>query len=167
VPVPERATVSVGSEALEPIVRLPFVFAADCGVNSTLKVTLAPGLNVRGRFSPLMLNAACVDVACDTVTLVPPVLVRASVITRLLPIWALPKARALGFAINWPGITAVPDNGKFMVESEALEVKTKLPLAPPADRGAKSTEKETLWPVASVRGTAMPLRVKPPPVIVA
>lgn len=132
-PVPESATVTVGSEALELTVILPLVLAADCGVNRMLNVTLALGVSVRGRFSPLMLNAPTVDAACEMVTLVPPVLVSESVSVALLPTWTLPKARPLGFAVNWPAVTAVPDSGKFMLEFAAFETNATLPLTLPAD----------------------------------
>lgn len=59
--MPESVTLTLGSEAVELTVILPLAFAADCGVNRTLNVTLAPGASVRGRFSPPMLNAATVD----------------------------------------------------------------------------------------------------------
>ena len=93
-------TVKVELEALETTVMPPLALAADCGTNIALKVTLAPGLSVRGTFSPLMLNPVPVAVACEMVTLDPPVFVSESVKVRLLPTWALPKARLAGLEVS-------------------------------------------------------------------
>jgi len=103
VPVPESETFKVELEALETTEMPPLALAADCGANTALKVTLEPGLSVRGRFNPLMLNPVPVAVACEIVTLDPPVFVIESVKVRLLPTWALPKARLAGLAASWPG----------------------------------------------------------------
>ena len=99
-PVPESETVKVELEALETTVMPPLALAADCGVNTALKGTLAPGLSTSGTLSPLMLNPAPVAVACEIVTLDPPVLVSESVKVKLRPTWALPKARLAGLAVS-------------------------------------------------------------------
>ena len=99
-PVPESETVKVELEALETTVMPPFTLTADCGVNTALKGTLAPGLSTIGTLHPLMLNPAPVAVACEIVTLDPPVLVSESVKVRLLPTWALPKARLAGLEVS-------------------------------------------------------------------
>jgi hypothetical protein len=93
-------TVNVELEALDATVMPPLTLTADCGVNSALKVTLAPGLSTSGAFSPLMLNPVPVAVACEMVTLDPPVFVSESVKVRLLPTWALPKARLAGLEVS-------------------------------------------------------------------
>ena len=106
-PVPVSETVKVELEALETTVIPPLALTADCGANTALKVTLAPGLSVRGTVSPVMLNPVPVAVACEMVTLDPPVLVSESVKVRLLPTWALPKARLAGLEVSWPGAAGV------------------------------------------------------------
>jgi len=98
--VPESETFKVELEALDTTVMPPLALAADCGANTALKVTLAPGLSTNGTLNPLMLNPAPVAVACEMVTLVPPVFVSESVKVRLLPTWALPKARFAGLAVS-------------------------------------------------------------------
>jgi len=98
--VPVSETVKVELEALETTVMPPLALPADCGANSALKVTLAPGLSVRGTVGPLMLNPVPVAVACEMVTAEPPVLVSESVKVRLLPTWALPKARLAGLEVS-------------------------------------------------------------------
>src|ERR1039458_2715820 len=102
VPVPVSETVKVGLEALDATVMPPLTLTADCGANTALKVTLAPGVSVRGTVSPLMLNPAPVAVACEIVTLVPPAFVSEFAKVRLLPTWALPKARLAGLEVMWP-----------------------------------------------------------------
>ncbi len=56
--------------------RLPEALPATVGVKVALKLVLWPAVRVRGSESPLMLNPAPVPVACETVTLPVPVLVR-------------------------------------------------------------------------------------------
>jgi len=102
VPVPESETLKVELEAFDTTVMPPLTLAADCGANTVLKVTLAPGLSASGTVSPLMLNPVPVAVACEIVTLDPPVFVIESVKVTLLPIWALPKARLAGLAVSVP-----------------------------------------------------------------
>jgi len=80
-----------------------------------------------------MLKPAPVTVASEIVSLVPPVFVSESITVTLPPTWTPPKARLAGFAVNWPGVTALPDKGKFMVGLEASEVNATLPLTVPAD----------------------------------
>ncbi len=100
VPVPVSGTVNVELEALETAVIPPLALPADCGANTVVKFTLAPGLSTNGTFSPLMLNPVPVAVACEMVTLDPPVLVSEFAKVTLLPTWALPKARLAGLAVS-------------------------------------------------------------------
>jgi len=100
VPVPESGTVKAELEALDTTVMPPFTLAADCGVNTALKFTLAPGLSTTGTLTPLMLNPAPVAVACEMVTLDPPVLVSEFAKVTLLPTLALPKARLAGLEVS-------------------------------------------------------------------
>ena len=92
--------VSVGFEALEVTVMVPLALPADSGANTTLKVTLAPGSSVSGGFSPLKLNPGPVTVACEIVTLAPPVFVSESIRVRLPPTWTLAKFRLVGLAAS-------------------------------------------------------------------
>jgi hypothetical protein len=97
--VPESGTVRVELEALEATVMPPLALPADCGAYTALKFTLAPGLSTTGTLSPLMLNPAPVAVACEIVTLDPPVLVIEFAKVTLLPTLALPKARLAGLEV--------------------------------------------------------------------
>ena len=78
----------------------PVALTADCGANTALKVTLAPGLRTSGKLSPLILNPVPVTVACEIVTLVRPVFVSESVKVMLAPACTLPKARLAGLAVS-------------------------------------------------------------------
>jgi hypothetical protein len=55
-PVPDKAMVKVGSEALEVRVTEPLALAAEEGANFTLKLVLCPAVNVTGVEMPLRLN---------------------------------------------------------------------------------------------------------------
>jgi len=52
VPVPESETLKVEFDPLDATVMSPVALAADCGVNTALKVTLAPGLRTSGKTRP-------------------------------------------------------------------------------------------------------------------
>jgi hypothetical protein len=98
--VPESETSRLGFEALETTVMPPVALTADSGVNSALKVTLAPGVRTSGKLSPLILNPVPVTVACEIVTLDPPVFVNESSKVMLPPTCTLPKARLAGLAVS-------------------------------------------------------------------
>ena len=78
VAVPESETVKLGLDALLLIVRVPVGVPAVVGANTTLNDLLAPAARVRGKVNPLTLNPAPVAVACEIVTLEPPLLVTVS-----------------------------------------------------------------------------------------
>ena len=61
------------------MVRLPVGVPDVVGANTTLNDLLAPAASVRGNVRPLKLNPAPVAVACEIVTLEPPLLVTVSV----------------------------------------------------------------------------------------
>jgi hypothetical protein len=98
--VPDRETFKVGFEALELTLMPPVALAADCGANSALKVTLAPGLRSSGKLSLVILKPVPVTVACEIVTLVPPVFVNESIRVSVPPTFTLPKARTAGLAVS-------------------------------------------------------------------
>ncbi len=75
-PVPDSATVAGELVAVLTTETLPEALPATVGVKVALKLVLWPAVSVRGSESPLMLNPDPVIVACETVTLPVPVLVR-------------------------------------------------------------------------------------------
>ena len=78
VAVPANPIVSFGLSASELTETLPAALPPDNGVNVTLKVTLWPAASVSGKFRPLILNPVPAAVACEIVTLEPPVFVTTS-----------------------------------------------------------------------------------------
>ena len=83
----------------------------------------------------------------------------------LLPTFTLPKLRLVGLAANAPGVTPVPDTGTVNVENVAVQVMVRLPLKAPEADGINETAKVALCPPLSVKGTAIPLTLRPVPVI--
>jgi hypothetical protein len=130
--------------ASETIARLPLAAPAAVGENFTVKVTLWLGVSVVGKVSPVIEKPVPVTLACEMVTLDPPVLVRVSDKLALLPTWTLPNERLVGLAASVPGVTPVPETGMLRLGFEPSEVIVRLPLAAPAAAGANFTEKEVL-----------------------
>ena len=75
-PVPDSARVDGESVAVLTTEMLPDALPVTVGAKVTVKLVLWPGVIVTGSEGPLMLNPAPVPVACETVTLPVPVLVR-------------------------------------------------------------------------------------------
>ena len=78
-PVPANPIINVALTALELTETVPVAVPPDNGVNVVLKVTLSPAARVIGRFRPLMPNPAPAAIACEMLTLEPPVFVIAAV----------------------------------------------------------------------------------------
>jgi hypothetical protein len=76
----------------------------------------------------------------ETVTLEPLAL---SVAVRLLfwPTVMLPKSNVVGDNSNWPDALAVPESAIVKLEFEASDTMAMLPVAVPADVGAKTVLK--------------------------
>jgi len=97
------------------------------------------------------------------VTLVPPVLVTVSEIDCLFPTVTLPKLRLVGLAPSVPGVTPLPESGIVSVGFDALDVRVRFPLAPPADDGVNETLNVALCPAVSVTGVVIPVKLNPEP----
>jgi hypothetical protein len=100
-------------------------------------------------------------VACEIVTLVPPVLVKESVKVTLVPAGTLPKLRLAGLAVSCPEATPIAFRG---MASLAPEIK-RLPAIVPDDPGEKATSNVTLCPPFKVKGNVTPLTENPEPVV--
>lgn len=157
--------VSVGFVAVEVMVRFPLTAPPADGANETLRVALCPPFNVRGVVIPLTLKPVPVIATLLTETLVLPVFVIFSESIPVLPTFTLPKLRLVGLAANAPGVTPVPDTGIVNVGFVAVEVMVRLPLTAPDAVGTNATVKVALCPLLSVNGVAIPLTLKPLPVI--
>lgn len=79
----------------------------------------------------------------------------------------LPKFRVAGPRVNLPAGVVLPDRGMARVGSEAFEATEIVPWALPLDFGAKMTLKVMLFPSAKLSGRFRPVRLNPPPVMVA
>ena len=99
-PVPANGIISVVLSALEITETLPTALPAETGANVALKVTLWFGLRVSGEFRPATVNPVPAAVACERVTLEPPVLVTAAERLCALPTLTLPKLRLPGLATS-------------------------------------------------------------------
>ena len=57
----------------------------------------------------------------------------------------------------------MPESAIVRVESEALEVMLRFPLAAPLAVGANDTVNDVLWPAFRVSGRVRPVKLKPLP----
>lgn len=135
-PVPVSAMFSGELVASETTARLPLTAPATVGANLTENVTVCVGVKVTGSVSPVTEKPAPVTLACEMVTLTPPVLVKVSDRLELLLIWTLPKGKLTGFAESVPAATPVPARAMFSVGLEPSDVIVTLPLAAPSEAGA-------------------------------
>jgi len=166
VPVPFKLIVVGELGALLTIEMLPFAFPAATGVNLALKVVLSPAPNVSGVLNPLMLRPAPDTVALEIVTLAVPEFVKVMDWVPLLPTAIDPKVTLEGLAPTWPCVP-VPDNRIDAGEPGALLTIEMLPVAAPAEVGAKMAENEALLPALIVIGMLAPLVLNPVPEAVA
>ena len=167
VAVPESETVKLGFEALLVMVRLPVGVPAVVGANTTLNDLLAPAARVKGNVRPVTLNPFPVAVACEIVTLDPPLLVTVSERVCVASTRTLPKLKLGLVAASVPAVVAVPDNEIESVGLEASLVRVILPVGVPAVVGANITLNDLLAPAAKVKGKVIPLRLNPVPEAVA
>ena len=130
--LPLKGTLKLGFDALLVIATEPFAAPPVDGAKVTEKFALWPAARFRGRVRPLKLKPAPDAVACETVTVVLPELVKVAERLWVLPTWTLPKFRLEGFVPSDPAARPVPDSEAVTVELEALLVKLTVPLAAPA-----------------------------------
>jgi len=131
--------VKVELEAFDVRVTFPLAAPLAAGVNVTLKVAVCPAFRVRGAVMPLRAKPVPLIPTWEIVTLVPPLLVRASDRELLVPTVTLEKLRLLGFGTKVPGATPVPDSAMLRVGFDPSERIVTVPLALPLDCGAKDT----------------------------
>jgi hypothetical protein len=182
VPEPASAMVKFGFGASETTEMLPLADPAEVGAKATPKVKLCLGDKAIGKLSPVTLNPLPVTLACVTVTLELPELVKVSDRVVLLPICTLPKLRLEGVARSCPVMIPAPETGRLndvgtelSVEMELssfgfwppgssmemLPSKETVPLVLPLEDGVKVTIIVTLCPGTSVKGRLSPLMLKP------
>jgi hypothetical protein len=165
VPVPVSVAVDVDGWPLLVTVSVALADPTAVGLNVIVKGTLCPSGMVTGRVSPLILNAELLILAAVTVTLAP-LAVRFPLAVPLAPSTTLPTAIVEGETLSCPAAAVpIPVNETDIVEFEAFEETVTVPLALPEAAGENMTLNGALCPAASVKGTVIPLRVKPVPLI--
>ena len=166
-PVPDKDIVSVGFDAFEVMVTVPLALPAACGANVTENVVLWDGFRVRGVVMPLSWNPVPLTLACDTLTAVPPLLVKVTVAGWVAPTVTLPNVSLFGLSESVPGATPVPVSDIVSVGFDAFEVMVTVPLALPATCGANVTENVVLCEGFRVSGVVIPLSWNPVPLTLA
>lgn len=165
VAVPVAVSVVVEGWALLVNVRVALSAPATSGVNVTVNGALCPARIVTGSDRPLIVNSELFELAAVTVTFAP-VALRFPVAVPLVPATTLPIAMGAGVAVSCPAVAdPVPVRGMVKVGLEPFEVTVTLPLALPADSGAKVTLKVALCPAVSAAGVEIPLTVNPVPLL--
>ena len=99
-PVPVSAIVNVGFEALDVIVTVPVRAPLVVGANETVNVVFCDGFTVSGVVIPLSLNPVPLMLACETLTAVPPVLLRVTVTAAVEPVSTFPKSSLAGLSAS-------------------------------------------------------------------
>jgi len=134
--LPDSAMFNCGFEASERIERFPVIEPETLGVKTTPNVRLCPAPKLAGRDKPLAVNAALDTLACETVTLVVPVLVRTSVKVCEVPGRRFPKLRLPGEGVIWPAAEIPePDSATvavIVVEDAYLHLRGRFQVCVPA-----------------------------------
>lgn len=99
-PVPESAMFNGELEASDARASVALTAPADAGVKVTVKVTLPLVVRVAGKVRPLTEKLAFEMLACEILTVVPPVLVTVSDRLVFLPTVTLPKLRLAGEPVS-------------------------------------------------------------------
>ena len=116
---------------------------------------------VTGKVRPLNENAAWFRLAEETVTLAPEAL-RVPLWLAFCPTFTLPKFIADGDMVSSPAVSPVPESGTVKLGLVGL-VARMLPLAAPADVGAKVTLNVKLCPAPRISGSLTPETENPEP----
>jgi hypothetical protein len=107
-----------------------------------------------------------VAVACDTVTLLVPVLLSVTVCVLLLPTVTSPKLREVGLAAS-KRLIPVPASETVVGEPVALLVIETLPVTLPVAVGKNVAVKVVVCPAAKVSGRESPLSLNSVPFTLA
>src|ERR1041385_5754829 len=130
--VPESGTVNDGFDASLVIVNVPVGLPAVVGANTTLNDLLAPAARVNGTVTPLTLYPVPVADTCETVTVVPPLLVMVSDRVLLWFTVTLPKLNGEVVAASAPTLAAVPESDTVNDGFDASLVIVNVPVGLPA-----------------------------------
>ena len=138
----------------------------NCGVKVTVKEAFWPTERVSGNVIPLTVNSELFDNAEETVTL-PALALSVTVWLWFAPTTTLPKSTVAGETASSPWPVAVPDREILRFGSEASDTAEMVPVADPAEVGAKTTLNVILCPELSVCGRFKPLMLNADPDAVA
>jgi hypothetical protein len=161
--VPDTAI--VGAEvALLATVIVPLGLPATAGAKSTLSVADWPGARTRPELTPLVVNAALVELTPEIVMFEFPLSVRVTLKDLLLPALTLPKLKLVGFAPSTcVAARPVPLRAIAVGEPRAFVLSEMPPETLPEEVGAKTTLNVALLPAEIVCGEK-PGMVNPAPV---
>ena len=132
------------------------------GANTTLNDLLAPADRVNGTVTPLTLYPVPVAATCETVTVVPPLLVTVSDSVLPCPTVTVPKPSGEVPAESDPAVAPVPVSGIVNDGFEASLVTVRFEFAAPLVVGANKTLNEVLAPAANVIGSVAPVTLYAP-----
>jgi hypothetical protein len=161
-PVPLREIERGELGALLTRVIDPVTLPAALGPNTALNVAFLPAAIVSGAVIPVVLKPAPVTVTEEIVTVALPPFVRLTVCELFVPVVTLPNAAVVGVAANC-GCVPVPLKAIVAGEPGALLTIEMLPVAAPAEVGAKPAENDALLPALIVIGMLAPLMLNPAP----
>jgi hypothetical protein len=149
--------------ALLVIVAEPVTDPAAVGAKLIVNVVFVFAASVIGKFKPVTLNPAPVNVSCEITTDALPVLVSVTVCELLVPVVTLPNATVAGEAVK---VDCVPVPVSAIVSGEfgALLTTEMLPVALPELLGANVALIVADCPAVNVNGVVTPEIVKPAPV---
>ena len=168
-PVPETEIPKGEFVASETIDSVPLAAPALVGAKLVLKVMLWFGATATGNVNPLIEKPVPLIVACEMLTVEPPVLVRVSDLLLLVPTWTLPKLKLEALGVRVPPATPSPasDSMTLLFCWLAVVAKVTLPLKLPPLGGANVTVAEVDAPACNVIGIDRLLIANPAPLKVA
>jgi len=161
-PVPASGTTRGEFGVLLINVMLPEKLLAEAGAKPTVNEEEPPGAMESGKARPEEVKPAPARVACETLRVAVPGFRIVIVCELVTPTLTLPKVTLDGMT-EICGCTPVPLREIVAGELVALLRTVTLPEREPAEVGANVTLNEVDWPAARVRGSVIPLVLKPVP----
>jgi len=154
VPAPASEMVICAGEPLVVRVIDPLDVVAVVGVNTALKLSVAPAAMVLEVVNPETLRPVPVVLTCEKVSVALPVFFKVITLELLLPTTTLPKATLVGLA-EPSACKPVPLNAMVAGDPGALLVMEMVPAALPSAVGANLTEKVVFAPALIDMGASV------------
>ncbi len=165
-PLPITASVVGALLALLANVMLPETAPAVAGLKTTFSEADPLSAMVRGKVTPVILNAGSGSDTDDTLIFCTEELfVRTIFWLELAPVSTLPKSIEVFESVRLPGGGAIPSPDIVTAGSESVAVLCTAsdPLATPLAAGANLTDSVSCEPPVIVRGNVLPVTEKPGP----